>query len=208
MTQHARRLLIASLVTLGTVALTACQPPVPDPQPLPELVWESEGTSPLEDDEFVVAARAADTARTLAWNRADFALEQFIATNTSLAAQRLYNGYRTSFAVNGLPPTAYPGPGLWQPISVTPDAEGGAEVVVCNASEGWIFEDGGEPTYDLAQGLELIVFIVDDDGTLRADEFRRTGVACDATGAPVGRFDPAPQLRDSITEDQVVPPPG
>lgn len=174
------------------------------------LVTEVEGTSPLEDDPFVVAARAEDTGYLLAVNALDFSIPQFTETHSVEGAQELYDFFIDEYVTGGAPVVMFPGPSIWLPLEVNVNSSGdGADVLFCDASVDWaISKEFPEPAYDLANGEELTITLeTDDRGNLVFAGENRTGVACDANGAPVQRFDPQPTVPDGpITLEDVTAP--
>lgn len=188
------------------MTLTACQSPVPEAVELPDVVWESDGTSPLETDEFVVAARAADLGLIFAWNTANFRLPEFTTTNSPSVVDRFADGFVNTFVTHDGDPTVYPGPSIWQPISVETDGAGAAVVVVCEVTRGWVIRAGEEPSFDLESGTELTIELEPGDDGIVVSNSTGSTKACDATGAPIGRFDPVPVPPESITADDVILP--
>jgi hypothetical protein len=192
-----RAVIATVVVAIGVGALAGCTPPavVPDP----EVVWESQGTSPLEDDAAVVAARAADLARALAFNTLDFARDDFTTTHTAAYAAKIYDAFETTYVDIEAEPRALPGPSIWMPLSVEEGDDGTIAVVVCDASDHWIIETGVEPSYDLTDAFELTVLLERDGDRLVVADKQVSLNECDATGAPIGRFDPTPVPPSEIT---------
>lgn len=194
-------LLAGSILVL---ALAGCTPTGPGVVETPKVVTESDGTSALESDEFVVAARAADLGEAVAWNAADFSIEQISSTHTATLVASMYKSFDATYVLHGEAPTILPGPSVWLPLGVTP-VGGGATVDVCDASKNWVITAGHEtPTYDLAAGTKLTIDLVkDSSGAIVLAERRPSTEECDATGALVQRFDPVPTLPKSITAGDV-----
>ena len=89
----------ASAATLAAFALTlvGCTPP--EPVEDPTVIWESDGTSPLESDPAIEAVRAADLAYKLAFNTLDFSRSDFVAAYSPSYADdlsRLHHAVRQS----------------------------------------------------------------------------------------------------------------
>jgi hypothetical protein len=179
---------------VAIAVLAGCTPssPTPTAAPDPVVLWDVEGTSPLEDDPAVAAARAADLARALAWNALDFGRADFVSTHTARFADKIFDAFETTYVDIGAEPRSLPGPSIWLPVSVEEAADGNITVVVCDASDHWIIEADVAPEYDLADAFLLtIVLERDGDSLLMADK-RVSLEQCDATGAAVGVFEPAP----------------
>ena len=101
----------------------------------------------------------------------------------------------------------YPGPAIWLPISVETLEDETTVVVLCDASDPWIIKGDTAPSYDLTKGFLLERTLESVDGRLVLIESQRSHTECDATGAPVGRFDPVPVPRESISEGDIIAPP-
>lgn len=192
------------LVAIG--ALAGCTPSSPTPTVVedPVVVWEVEGASPLEDDPAVAAARAADLARALAWNARDFGRADFVSTHTPRFADTIFDAFETTYVDIGAEPRSLPGPSIWLPVSVEEVAGGNVTVVVCDASDHWIIEAGVTPEYDLTDGFLLTILLEREGDRLLMADKQVTLDECDATGAPVGVFEPVPVPPEEITE--VSPP--
>jgi len=203
-----RRLLVLLVPALAALALTACQGPAP--LVAPEVVWESTGDSPLESDPAVIAAREADIAERIAWNAADFSYAPFVDTHTAEWAAQIADAFERRFVDAGVSPYVYLGPALWQPVEVRA-TDRGADVVVCDASAHWYLQRDHttRSTEDLEDGLGAVIELeAAADGRLlvAGQSFEGAVDGCDATGAPIGRFEPAPELPERV--DAVVRPPG
>ncbi len=176
----------------------------------PGIVTEVEGTSDLEDDPWVIAARAEDTGYVLAVNALDFSIPEFTETHDAATAQQFYEYFVDEFVTDGAPVVMFPGPSIRLPLEVHPtDDGGGADLIFCDASVDWaISAEFPDPAYDLTNGTILHVSITTDERGNRVFQGEAMqGESCDATGAPVQRFDPAPVLPDGpITFDDVTPP--
>lgn len=213
----------------GTLAITAivglllvgCSPqseptptgddPADQPQGTPTIVWENgEPSGGLEDDPYVQAARAEDTGYLMAVNAQDFSIPEFTSTHTAEDAQEFYEFHIEEFVDGGGMPVAFAGPSILLPLEVHENEAGdGADVLFCDASVDWAMtSEFPEPAYDLESGETLTITIITDPetGNLVFGGEDRTGESCDATGAPVGRFDPQPTIRDSISLDDVTAP--
>ena len=73
-------------VVLGTgavaIVLSGCK--TAEPTALPEVIIEHPGSADLDDNEFVVALRASELARAMAWNSGDFTISPL--TESTVAA--------------------------------------------------------------------------------------------------------------------------
>ena len=210
-----RRFLTIGLIAASATVLVGCTEPSPDPDPTasaptvvddPTIVGETVSASPLEADPWVVGARTADLGYILAVNNQDFSIEQFTSTRPESVAERQFTRWVESNA--GESPFVYPGPSVLLPIAVTEAPDGlSAEVEFCDASALWLDEAAGEGTDEaaaLADGRSAIFTMSkDDDGQILIEDRQGSTTVCDATGAPVGRFDPAPVAPDSVTEEDV-----
>ena len=179
--------------------------------PTPDIVWEQDGTSPLEDDPFVVAARASELGYVLAANSLDFTIEQFTSTRSERRALLEFGYWEGSYITLEGDPVAYPGPSILLPISVEPNAagDGGAVIEFCDASGPFIItESQAVARYDVTQGHPSTWTLETDpvSGVLEVVDKRGSQASCDASGAPVGRFDPAPERRESIEASDVRAP--
>jgi hypothetical protein len=187
------------------LSLTGCTPP--EPVEDPAVVWELDGTSPLESDPAIEFVRAADLAYRLAFNSLDFSRSDFLAAYPPSRANSLYHGFIAMYGNLQAEPRVYPGPAIWFPMSVETKEDHTIVVLLCDASDKWIIQGDTAPSYDLTRGfvLEYTLEAVDDHLLLIEETSSLT--PCDATGAPVGRFDPVPVPPESISESDVVPPP-
>jgi hypothetical protein len=178
----------------------------PEPVEDPKVVWEVDGTSELESDPAIEAVRAADLARRLAYNTLDFARSDFVAAYSPEYAENLYDGFTTQYGRLQAEPRVYPGPAILLPISVE-TMEDETTVVLCDASDPWIIQGDTAPSYDLTKGFLLEYTLESVDGRFVLMSSKSSLTECDATGAPVGRFDPVPVPRESISENDVIAPP-
>lgn len=181
------------IFAIAAVALAGCTPAPVSPT-LPKVIWEN-GTSPLEADPAVIAARAADLGRALAWNAADFSVAQFTDHHSPDFADKIYTAFRGTYLTRGVDPRALPGPSVWQPVSVD-----GTELVVCDASDDWYTDSGHSAAYELTSGFLLTITLEQNAaGALVLADKQPSLDECDATGAPIGRFDPVPVVPKTIT---------
>ena len=171
----------------------------------PAVVWESQGTSELEQDPHVSALRAALTAEALARNAHDFSRDDFVATWGEEARDAIFTGARSQAELAD--PRMAAGPAVVQPLSVEPDGAGSVMVTVCDASQNWWLSDEHEPTVDLEAGNPLVYSLSDGDDAPVVQSVSGASGDCDATGAPLGRFDPAPEVPAEIDPDSLVRPP-
>jgi hypothetical protein len=158
----------------------------------------------------VQAARAADTGYLMAVNALDFSIPEFTETHSAGDQQVFFDYFVDEFVTEGAPVVMFPGPSIWLPLSVE-ETEGveGADITICNASVDWaVSAEFPEPAYELTNGTILHVSVTTDDrGNLVWASEAELGEACDATGAPVQRFDPAPEVPDGpISIEDVTPP--
>lgn len=208
------------LPAAGALLLLAACSPTADPESgdpgaeepnagIPGIVTEVEGTSDLEDDPFVIAARAEDTGYLMAVNALDFSIPEFTSTHSAEGAQEIYQYFIDEYVIGANPVIMFAGPSILLPLEVNVNETGdGAEVLFCDASVDWtISKEFPDPAYDLANGEELVITLeTDDSGNLVFASENRSGASCDANGAPVQRFDPAPTVPDSLSPDDVTPP--
>ena len=192
---------------VGILALAACTPtteasPTPIPYSPPAILGETVSDSPLEAEAVVIAARAGLLGLVLAKNAADFSIQPFTSTFSVPEQDDAYDNWILDSIDAGLPHTPLPGPPVLFPLSI--DVAGETTVVTfCEARGYWENEDPAT----LITGREAKVSVVRLDGKLQVVSRSGGGEACDATGAPIARFDPAPEPLGMITEGDVVPPP-
>ncbi|WP_309617792.1 hypothetical protein [Salinibacterium sp.] len=84
----------------------------------PMIVGDTVSGSPLEADEWVIAARAADLEVVLASNNADFTISQFTSTRTEVLAREEFRSWKSFRVDTGEPSSIYPGPPAMLPVSV------------------------------------------------------------------------------------------
>lgn len=204
-----------ALLTAALLALTlsACTTPPLQRQPTivdtPAILWDVAPTSPLEDNKYVQALRAADIGAAMAINLHDFSILQFANTRDARQGVEGYENYLNAvfgnFRQEKFEPYVILGPARWVPLSVTPNAGGnGAFVSACfigtpiESAEGLrgVGEEGRLATFEVTTDLEsgLLVTAAMSSGST---------TACDASEAPVGRFSPVPTLLDPETGTQV-----
>jgi len=208
----ARRRIVAAVGAVGVVAmLAACTPADPEPtaSPMPytapAIVGDTVSASPLEADEWVVAARAGMLGFVLASNAADFSIDPFVSAVTPEAATTWFEHWSSRSVGTDRPPLTWPGPQVVLPLAVDlMDGDGDrATVRFCNGSDYWQAEDASA----LADGVEASAVLVRTEAGIRLESTTSSAIPCDATGAAIGRFDPAPEPLGVLTEADVVPPP-
>lgn len=203
---------IAGSVTLVVLMLVGCVSvsPVPTPtptgdpsrEPTPEIVGETVTSSPLESDRWVIAARAADLGYILAVNSGDFSIAQFVKTRSAEVAQRQFEAWADQNLDTGKIADTYPGPSVLIPLEVVVSDDGlGAEVSFCHATGYWTDGAALENSRVSRYRMQLT------DGAIVFDTLVATDTACDATGAAIATFDPAPVREAALTASDVTPPP-
>jgi hypothetical protein len=192
-----RRRGAAAVVLLAVVLLVGCAPTPAHPAPHLTARTLTPGTSPLESDRFVRAARASDLGEAIAFDTRDFTLPQLTRTHSAKVVKELYDAFVSTYVVRHRPPTVVPGPRTWLPLSVEPMA-GGARITAC-AVDG----DATDPT----AGRQQVFTVTADGARLEVGAVEGTSIPCDATGAPKIRFDPPPTAPATIAEDDVRGPP-
>lgn len=202
-----RVLALAAVAIVALLAGCTPQPPLPSPSPegptvvaTPAIDGDAITASPLESDEWVVAARAADLGSTLAMNLADFTIEQYTSTRSELTAEKEFIAWRGATVGTGKPPVVSPGPSVLLPLSVDVDTDG-ATVHFCNGSGFWLEGDSA-----LLDGRVTDYRMVRDGSRILIDHRAASTEPCDATGAAVGRFDPAPAPLGPLEESDVRQP--
>ena len=199
-------------VLLGaTLLLSGCQPSGPSVIETPGIQSLEEGTSSLESDPWVQAARESDLGYRLAVNNQDFTIEQYTSTRTPAIAIGEFDGWVTQYIEAGAEPIAYPGPSILLPISVEPNAAGDeAELTFCNASGRFQLTAGEtEPEYSLPNGrLVTWTMVTSDEGVRVVTIQSNSTEECDATGAPVEVFDPLPTVPEKLSLADARPPVG
>jgi hypothetical protein len=200
---------VAGLVLIAA-GLTGCQTS-PTELATPAIEWVSQSDGPMESDPWLEAARAADLGLRLAYNSQDFTISQLTQTRFESSVETVYEVFMRTYVEGGATPVVFPGPAVWLPIEIVESEDGlRADVTVCNASEGWIITAEGETSFDLTAGVETTYEMVNDpeSGDIKLLNTSGSSRDCDATGASVGRFDPAPLPPASLTESDVRAPLG
>jgi len=150
--------------------------------------------------------------RLLAVNSLDFTIEQFTSTRTAGSAYSTHFYWDGQFGPGQDEHVVYLGPTIMMPLSVTEDENGGsAAVEFCVADASQIERTGvPRPARDLASGrVETWNLVYSDElGRIILESVGLTGGRCDATGAPLAFFDPAPELPETINEGDVRAPEG
>ena len=199
--------IVAALLIAGCVPSAPSQTNGASSPPIeyraPAVVGETVSESPLESDEWVIAARAAQLGYVLAANSADFSIEPFVSTFTTRGAYLAYSTFLYRAVGGDRVPFTWSGPTILIPIAVEPVDESTAKVWFCDGSD---FLATGD-TNDLLNGVEIIITLERVNGEIRESSSARSLDGCDATGAPIAMFDPAPTPLGSITKADVVPPP-
>lgn len=194
-----RNVLISGLVALTALVLAGCTQAPREPTVVadPKVETVQEGTpSPLDTDRYLIAARDAYLGLAIAYNAVDFSVEQFTSTHSEESAKSIYDGFVFNYVTHKSEFLAVAGPAIWLPVSVVEnDAGTGAEVTVCDDTKYWVITKAfPEPTYDLSQGVLLVITVGQDaNGGLVEEDEKRSTTECDATGATVERFVPAPE---------------
>lgn len=207
-------LLRGGAVAAACLLLAGCTPSGSDrtgepttsaaPYSAPEVVGETVSASPLESDEWVVAARAGQTGFVLASNAADFSIEPFVSAVTADYAENLFRLFTGRWVDGETTPLLWPGPPILLPLEISPVQDDRATVRFCDGSDYWQTRD--EAT--LRTGVESTVTLVRTADGIRAESSTTSRTPCDATGAPIAVFDPAPRQLPALTTDDVTPPPG
>ena len=201
------------LVVLGVVV--GCTPEsggTPSPTPssvfsrepwvMPGIVGETVSASPLESDEWVIAMREAELGEALAFNSADFSIEPFVSAVTPDYADALYEFYVRRW-VGDEDRVVWPGSRILLPLEVELVDENHAIVRFCGASDYWQDEDASR----LSKGFISTSEMVRTEDGIRESDVMLTLDRCDATGAPIARFDPAPRPLGPLIDADVIPPP-
>lgn len=219
-------------LVITALALTGCTPGTPEVAPAapptvidtPAQVWKDGimPSGPLEEDEWVQAVRRFEIGRALAWNTGDFTISQY--TSGTSFPEDLSNAY----GKQGNDPYVYlaPAPSVILSSELDPTITGEhnthrVEACLLPMTE-WILpktpfkrEDyKAEHDYTGTFSPVLRTYRVKklQDGNYEISA--GGGAACDATGAAIGFFDPAPTLpetpvtkpvRESLPRETVVP---
>jgi hypothetical protein len=182
------------------LVLAGCAPSAPA---VPKVEW-TKGTSSLESNPVVVDARKADVAVAIAWNLHDFSRKDLRETLTAGRIIDQYTGYTSTLDDPG--PRVFLGPEVWQPLSVTPTAKG-ADLLICDVWSGWYLAKGHPAKLDLKSAFRETIHLVRSGDRYLVDSRDLTRDRCDATGAPIGRFKPVPELPGDVSKSDVVEPP-
>lgn len=209
MSARANRLTaVGGVMGLAVALLAGCTPSTPSPTgsasgeeySAPAIVGDAVSASPLESDPSVVAARAALLSRVLARNAADFSIAPFTAA-WSESQRDLISSAFVHQLEDGLDTAVQLGPDVLIPLRISMVGET-TQVTFCRAREFW--PDADESALPL--GTETTVSIVGNDSEPWAVDWTFAGPACDATGAAVGSFEPAPVRDAALTVEDVVLP--
>lgn len=195
------------------ILLAACRPlPVPeateDAQPsviaTPELTEPATSTSPLESNEFVIVARTANLGYTVAANNADFTIEQFTSTRPLWTQHDQYGLWASAYLGTGKEAPVGLGPSVLLPLSVTEVDGGGAVVEFCRADHALGSDD---PAAALLDGhIARMTIIEGENGTLQFEISQGSTTECDATGATLAYFKPAPEPLGVLEESDARAP--
>lgn len=197
-----------TLAVMLAAGLTACEPPaqpVPTVLETPDVVWETPeewvSASPLEDDERVKAVRGAELGLVLATNARDFSIAQITDYLPAESVDFYYDRYDNTRLIR------YVGPPIMLPLSITELDGGGAEVTFCVVDYWQIDAKKSEATYDFSDGETRVYTVEHDDvtGNLVETDWQGLKQDCDASGAPVGRFDPPVTQLDANDLEPLVP---
>ena len=209
------KVLISAGSSLGVLlTLAACSPADAGREevPPPSTRVVSEGTSPLESDPAVHAARRGDLGVALARATGDFTLPAFVRTVEPGYRNAVLRGLESQIGFDAVRVPI--GPAVWLPHEVgEPDdayrpklGSGGVQVDGCLASGEWFATSDHEPKLDLTYGQRVSYLLSSDGDELMLFDIVGGSGACDATGAPVIEFDPALTVPSPLTEDSLVLP--
>ena len=203
-----RRLGVGAVLLAATLGLSGCQQPVervPTVVPTPDVSWttaqEWVSDSPLEDDERVKTVRAAQLGLALATNARDFSIAQITDYFPAATVDSYYDRYDNTRLLR------YVGPAIMLPLDIAELPGGGAEVTFCVVDHWTIDAKQSTVSYDFAAG-ETRSYTVEKDpttGRLVQTDWQGLSIDCDATGAPVGVFQPQVEQLDPDHLDPVVP---
>jgi hypothetical protein len=196
------------LATFLVAVLTGCEQTVervPTVLATPNVLWETPeeaiSTSPLEEDDRVKAVRGAELGLALATNARDFSIAQITDYYPARTVDFYYRRYDNTRLIQ------YVGPPIMLPLAITELDGGGAEVTFCVVDHWQIDAKKSEATYDFLNG-ETRRYTVEKDpetGNFVETDWQGMSQDCDATGAPVGRFDPAVEQLDADELEPIVP---
>ena len=102
-----KRPFVSLLGVVAVLLLAGCQPS-PTNLETPEIVWETESSSPLEGDQWLEAAQASELGFRLAYNARDFTISQLTETWPESSVESFYEGYLDRFVRSGAKPVAFP----------------------------------------------------------------------------------------------------
>jgi hypothetical protein len=186
-----------------TLAACANQPTVVE---TPAIVWDP--SAPASEDRFETAVREYHIGFAVAFNARDFTVEQLTSTTTAARIEASYEGFRSQYISAEADPRVYVGPMPYSVLDVMTHGADSATVVVCYApTEWWIESDHPDPVVDqTADGQTATYRVGIDGGLLKVLDVSATVDPCEVGEIVFGRFDPAPELPESISERDIRPP--
>lgn len=210
----AKRVLSGAVAMVALLCVAACSPFGADPESIepPSTRVVSAGSSPLESDPAVQAARSGDLGSALARATGDFTLPAFVDAVESGERRDVLLGLRSQIGYDAVRVPI--GPAVWLPLEVRePDdvyrqrlGGGGVQVEGCLASGEWFATEDHEPKLDLTDGRSVSYLLSRENEDLVLFDIVGGDQPCDATGAPVVEFDPPLAVPSPITEDSLVLP--
>lgn len=207
---RARRTAVGLALGGLAVACGACSPP-PEPTVMetPAIVWKDgiEPSSLLEDHELVQVARRAEVGRSMAWNSGDFTITQLtdnVGVSLITSAARTYGEQREM-------PWADPGPDVWEPLEIVKESAGGGVIAVCRPRRGeaWFISEKDATFGEVEpEGSVDWITIAREGGRLKLVKYDSSPdfADCDASGVPIGLFDPLPEVPTEPVYEPVRPP--
>jgi hypothetical protein len=197
---------LLALSGLVMLALSGCDPNRPTIVETPAIVWDP--GAPTQDDPFEAAVREYQIGYAVAFNARDFTVEQLTSTTTAARIQASYESFRSQYISAHGEPRVYAGPLPYSVLEVTAHGEDSATVVVCYApTEWWIESDHPDPVVDpAADGQTATYQIGMDEGVLKVIDVSATVDPCEVGDIAFGRFDPAPEPPESISERDIRAP--
>lgn len=175
----------------------------------PTIVWKDgiEPSSPLEDNELVQVLRRAEIGQAMAWNSGDFTIAQLtenVSVGLVAAAARAYGQQREM-------PWAQPGPVPWEPLEIVEESADGGVVAVCRPGwdEEWAISDRDSTFGEVEQAGNVDwITIGREGGRLKLVKYDSSPdfADCDASGVPIGLFDPLPEVPTEPVYEPVRPP--
>lgn len=212
----AARIVSVSAATASVaLAVAACSPTGVGSESIdpPSTRVVSEGTSQLESDPAVQAARRGDVGTAFAQATGDFTLPAFVDAVDSSRRGDVLSGLRSQISFDAVRVPI--GPAVWLPLEVRePDdayrlslGSGGVQIEGCFASGEWFATPDHQPKLDLTYARNVTYLLSRDGDELVLFDIIKGGQPCDATGAPVIEFDPPLAVPSPITEDSLVLPP-